>query len=204
MNTISSQHTRKPKGFTLIELVFATAILGFMLTITLTTFIGVFRFYVWAGTTRTNQESARQVMDVMSREIASKKIVSSRDPSVICLADPTIPNPTVYDAIVLAGSQIEKRTYTNDQCNEGDVLVEVISNQNLRVSVLNFVIINGALNNPLGGNLNPKRALLHKSATINMTIVNSQNPGITQCPPGDNFCDVASYVTAVTERNNGL
>ena len=47
----TNNHLNGTKGFTLIELVFATTLLGIMLTLILSTFVGVFRFYVWAGTT---------------------------------------------------------------------------------------------------------------------------------------------------------
>lgn len=89
--TSSTNHS-KTKGFTLIELLFATIILGVMLTMTITTFIGVFRFYTWAGTTRVNQQNARQIIDDISRLISSRTVntsASTRNPdgtySDICL-----------------------------------------------------------------------------------------------------------------------
>lgn len=207
MNKFIIQKKHKPQGFTLVELLFATAILGFMLSITLITFIGVFRFYIWAGTTRTSQESARQLLDDMTREIAAKKIISARtNGSTLCMSDPDIANPTSYTAIQLLGTQVQILTFTDDQCTllDNTAPVTIISNPNLNVTQLDFTIVSGAVNG--FGTLisNPNASLVHKSATINMTITNGLvDPATQACRPGDNYCDVAGYNTAVTERNNG-
>jgi prepilin-type N-terminal cleavage/methylation domain-containing protein len=74
---ITHKKNIRKNGFTLVELLFACAILGFMLTITLTTFIGVFRFYLWARTTRTTQEAARQTLNTITREVQSNQISSA-------------------------------------------------------------------------------------------------------------------------------
>jgi len=198
------QHIQKPdlpQGFTMIELLFSTAILGFMLSMTIITFIGVFRFYVWAGTIRTNQSSARELMDTITREIASKKILSTSGSS-ICLVDPSQDIPSTSVQILREGTTVKRNLYSSSGACSGGAISESISNPSLRVTELVFVKIDGAVNNPYV--TGPNSSLLHRSATIKMTIVNgTPDKGTKKCKPADNFCDVANYSTAVTERNSG-
>lgn len=199
----------KPKnnqtGFTLIELLFATVLLGIMLTIAISTFIGVFRFYVWAGTTRDNQASSRQLMDDISRNIASRKINSvedlNGDPSTfeaICLDQAAGSTDGPIKIYLDEGTKLVKiqKYLANPSCTSpllGNS--QTISNTNMKVSVLKFNIIYGAYNHS-----EPPDFVYKKSAVIDMTVTNGNVDVSGECNPTDNFCDQAKFTTAVSER----
>lgn len=192
-----TSHNNEAKGFTLIEFLFATALLGFMLSMTIVTFIGVFRFYIWAGTTRTNQASARQVMDTMTREIASHRIVSAAANS-ICLVDPNTPSPTTSKAILLNDSNvIETQDYSDGTCSTAVGDAKIISNDNLKVTSLVFTLVTESIS-PTRNSGNS--LAFRQSAIINMSITNNSPGGSLTCSPGDNFCDQADFLTAISER----
>jgi prepilin-type N-terminal cleavage/methylation domain-containing protein len=193
MRDITKHNIKYTQGFTLIELVFATTLLGIMLTLILSTFIGVFRFYVWAGTTRVNQEYSRQLIDDISRTIQSKKITSV-GASSICLSNYDT-EPIGSTKIQLDGTVVNNYSYSVIDCSGAATSTKVISNPNMKVNILNFVIIYGAYNN-----VEPA-ATLKKSATIQMTTTNGVvDPTTLKCRVGDNFCDQATFNTAASER----
>lgn len=179
-------------GFTLVELLFACAILGFMLTITLVTFIGVFRFYIWSKTTRTTQEASRQVLTTMTREIQSRQISSVRDNGTfLCLKDPSSISQPSY-SISLDKGRILTHGYSDKDCST--VLagsVSTISAQTITVSNLKFTQVNGPTISPL--------IVPAKSVTIDMQVTNG-NAVNGVCAPADNFCDQATFTTAVMQR----
>lgn len=195
MKSIARQLTKNTQGFTLIELVFATTLLGIMLTLILSTFIGVFRFYVWAGTTRVNQEYSRQLIDDISRTIQTKKITSvGAAPSNICLSNYDT-EPIGSTKIQLDGTVVNNYSYNTIDCTGAVVSTKAISNPNMKINTLNFVMIYGAYNN-----VEPA-ATLKKSTTIQMTTTNGiVDPTTLKCRVGDNFCDQATFNTAVSER----
>ena len=217
---------KQNQGFTLIELLFATVILGTMITLTMITFIGVFRFYIWSRTTRNNQIAARQVMETMTREIDANAVIGLGDDNRrICLKDPTTGNGKKIGLLsstngvlgaefTFAGatasattiySQKFQITIVNNKpgCNipEAGSTATAISNANMKVSELKFNFINTSINSTYPS-LNP--AQFRESTTIDMTVVNggviTTGPDTGKCKVGDNFCDVASYSTAVTGR----
>jgi len=61
--------TKKQPGFTFVELLFAIVVMGTMFSLALVVFIGMLRFYVFAGTVRQNQENSRNVLTSISKEI---------------------------------------------------------------------------------------------------------------------------------------
>lgn len=197
-----------PNGFTLIELIFATAILGFMLTITLTTFIGVFRFYVWSGVTRTNQSAARELLSQIARDVAERNIVSVGDNinnqfTSVCLAQTTPGSEITTIKIKLTGTTVTTTEYSDNTCTGTPGTTKIISNQTMNISSLGFEKIDGALNNPL---LLPSanQQLLRSSLQIRLTTTNGiVDPSSGKCRPADNFCDQSSYITAITERQGG-
>jgi len=201
--SIKHKKVHRPSGFTLIELLFATAILGFMLTVTLVTFIGVFRFYVWSGVTRTNQSSAREVLDVMARDIAERQVVATSNAGKsVCLAQSSPGNGLPTIQISQTGTTITTQEYSDDLCqNVVANSTKTISNPSMNVTFLEFQKIEGALNNPIltGPNANQ----LRPSVEINITITNGTvDPVLNNCRAGDTFCDQAKFVTAVTQRQN--
>lgn len=195
-------------GFTLIELLFATAILGFMLTITLTTFIGVFRFYVWSGVTRTNQSASRELLSTITRDVAERNIVSvgntiNGQNTSVCLAQTTPGSTITTIKLEQAGTTITSTQYSDNTCSSPIAgTTVVISNPTMNVSSLGFEKIDGALNNPLLSSPDPSQQLLLRSSLqIRLTTTNGTVDTTTgKCRPADSFCDQSSYVTAVTER----
>ena len=191
MKSITRHNTKYTQGFTLIELVFATTLLGIMLTLILSTFIGVFRFYVWAGTTRVNQEYSRQLIDDISRTIQTKKITSV-GASNICLSNYDT-EPIGSTKIQLDGTTVNNYSYNTIDCTGAAVSTKAISNPNMKINSLNFVIIYGAYNNV--------DTTLKKSATVYMKTTNGVvDPVTLKCRVGDNFCDQAEFNTAASER----
>ena len=212
---------KQKQGFTLIELLFATVILGTMITLTMITFIGVFRFYIWSRTTRNNQIAARQAMETMTREIEGSVVIDDSgngDKKRLCLKDPTTGKGkkigllgatgtefTFATGITGSATTIYSQEFTLELVN--GVLIcktaqnttpTAISNPNMKVSILQFNFINTSINSTYPS-LNP--AQFRESTTIDMTVVNggviTSGPDSGKCKIGDNFCDVASYTTAV-------
>ena len=213
---------KQNQGFTLIELLFATVILGTMITLTMITFIGVFRFYIWSRTTRNNQIAARQVMETMTREIEGSVVIDDSgngDKKRLCLKDPTtgkgkkiglLSNAAGGEFTFAAGTTgsattIYSQEFTVELVN-GVLICETaqnttptaISNPNMKVSILQFNFINTSINSTYPS-LNP--AQFRESTTIDMTVVNggviTSGPDSGKCKIGDNFCDIAKYSTAV-------
>ena len=211
---------KQKQGFTLIELLFATVILGTMITLTMITFIGVFRFYIWSRTTRNNQIAARQAMETMTREIEANAVIDDSgnlDKKRLCLKDPTtgkgkkiglLSTATGQEFTFAAGTSgsattiySQEFTVTATGCTTAVGSATAISNANMKVSILQFNFINTSINSTYPS-LNP--AQFRESTTIDMTVVNggviTSGPDSGKCKIGDNFCDVASYSTAVTGR----
>lgn len=207
-NIITPVNHTKTKGFTLIELLFATIILGVMLTMTITTFIGVFRFYTWAGTTRVNQQNSRQIMDDIGRLISSRRVntsASTRNPdgtySSLCLDGVDQESVKIF----LFYNKVTMQKYNDGVvgCSGAPISTREISdNVNTKVTRLEFVVINGALNNSIYNDPDPAvQASLKKSVEFTIDVINgSPSQGSDNCRVGDNFCDKSSYTSAVSER----
>lgn len=214
-NIITPVDHNETQGFTLIELLFATIILGVMLTMTITTFIGVFRFYTWAGTTRVNQQNARQIMDDISRLIASRKVntntpASTRKPdgtySSLCFygeGQESIKISLNYGNFLTNKVTVDRYAETENDC-VGQLISrgEISDNINTKVTKLEFVVVYGALNNSIYSNSDPDiQANLKKSVEFTIDVINgTPSQGTDNCMVGDNFCDKASYTSAVSER----
>jgi|GEM_PF-1577866 len=74
-------------GFTFIELLFAIVVMGTMFALALVVFVGMLRFYVFAGSVRTNQENARNVLDTISRDVRFGQLIepSKSGPDTLCV-----------------------------------------------------------------------------------------------------------------------
>lgn len=211
MNKLFIQKLKNNKnktGFTLVELLFAMAILGIMLTIAMLTFIGVFRFYNWANVTRKTQAASRQVMDDMSRKIQNSRIIFASG-STICLNDVTVSgSDPQFAQISLNSGRIVETLHTKNMstgvidCSGPVVNTVVLSATDVSINSLNFTEVFGAAGGA-GTIIDPNiQAALQKSVVINMTSVNGTATD-GACTPGDNFCDVAVFTTAVTARQTG-
>jgi len=191
-------HTRK--GFTLVELLFSIAILGFMLTITLSTFIGVFRFYNWSKTTRTTQQSARDTLDIITREVRSGKVFTiNSDKLCINRTDGFIINGQLVgsERIDLNDTQQFQIKYFKDADCPGSSATPLdtvaISSPNVKVTDLVFRSVLGP-----EFTTNPSTPAT-RSVIVFFNVING-TPVSGECAPGDNFCDKAAFTTAVMER----
>ncbi len=190
------------KGFTLIELLFSIALIGFMLTIMLTTFIGVFRFYNWSKTTRNTQVVARDVLDTITKEVRSGKIVSASGSSMcINRTDGYIVNGTQVktEVISVVSSQFQIEYYSDVSVANCNKLTQIgspvpISPPNVKISNSKFSLVTGP-KLPTGSNI-----IQPKSVVVSFTVVNGKVAADGKCAPGDNFCDLATFTTAVMER----
>lgn len=191
-------------GFTLIELLFSIALIGFMLTIMLTTFIGVFRFYNWSKTTRNTQVAARSTLDTITKEIRTGKIYSVTG-SKMCVnrTDGLVINslPVKSELIQLNGTRFEILYFSGDNCSVsgGSTLLQtdVVSSADVKfatpVSGSVFRLVKGpAPDTPT----NPKP----QSVIVSFRAVNGQPAADGKCAPSDNFCDISTFTTAVMER----
>ncbi len=61
--------SRKPQGFTLIELIFALTIFTFFMIFAFQIMINIIKIYEMSNTSRNNQEAARSVVETISREV---------------------------------------------------------------------------------------------------------------------------------------
>jgi|GEM_PF-2523613 len=200
------------QGFTLIELVFATVILGTMLTITMVTFVGVFRFYNWARTTRDNQVAARQALETITREIDGSVVLSASDDNKLCLKNVstgkgkriglntssfnfTFPIGTTANDTTIYSQEI-KLNPTGTNCTSRLLVgtATTISNPTMKVSSLSFGLIKNSINTSY---VVSNAAQFRDSTTINMTVTNGTVDSNGKCRVGDNFCDQAEYSTAV-------
>ena len=206
------------KGFTLIELLFATIILGVMFTMAITTFIGVFRFYTWAGTTRVNQQNSRQIMDDIGRLIASLTVntgASTYDASTgtysdLCLIGDTekVDGSKQGNVKIYLGSingnptnKINVKTYPDEDTDCTDPFAsnkEISSTTNTKVTRLEFVVVYGALNNGIYNDIST-RQYLKESVEYSIDVINGEPEPDNNCREGDNFCDKVTYTSVATE-----
>lgn len=69
------RRSKNQPGFTFVELLFAIVVMGILFSIALVVFIGMLRFYVFAGSVRQNQENGRNVLDTINRDIRFAQLV---------------------------------------------------------------------------------------------------------------------------------
>jgi prepilin-type N-terminal cleavage/methylation domain-containing protein len=207
-------------GFTLIELLFAMALLGFMLTITVTTFIGVFRFYNWSNYTRQTQQQSRNLVETITREIRFQKVVSTgKDtPSSvtidydnsICLNDPTDTQKSKKILQHFAPRvEVIKVEYNRANCNTSpSINPPLVANSTvlgggnqLRIGRLSFEQVYGATGPPA-----PGASQIDPSVIVDLRVATGANAvaatgGGYVCDPLDNFCGTANFTTVVNGKH---
>ena len=100
------QALRTRPGFTFIELLFAIVVMGTMFALALVVFVGMLRFYVFAGSVRTNQENARNVLDTISRDVRFGQLIEpsgSSSSNTLCVykkADRTVVKYELTDGAI--------------------------------------------------------------------------------------------------------
>ncbi len=186
-------------GFTLIELLFSIALIGFMLTIMLTTFIGVFRFYNWSKTTRNTQVAARSVMDIITKEVRAGKITATYGGGMcVNRTDGFLINDIPVKSELIntnPTNQFQIQYFSNLDCyapgGVTPIRTDTISSSTVNIINPNFTLVNG----PVSGVSNAP-----KSVVVSFTVVNGTPAADGKCTPSDNFCDTANFTTAVMER----
>jgi len=192
--------TFNKRGFTLIEHLFSVIILGFMLTICLSTFVGIFRFYTWSSTTRTTQSTARQAMDIISRDVSSGSLnISASTSSEICIKNSTSTSEKIS---VNTNKQLQKQTFSTDDCTPivgplGGPTTQVLTPIGVNVTSLNLEYVTTASNTSYANNY-------RYSAVINIVITNGIADNLGNCLATNIFCDKASFSTVSSEGVRSL
>ena len=189
--------TTSKNGFTLIELIFSIALISFMLTTVLVTFLGVFRFYLWSQTINANQISSRQLLTNITKDIQSG-VVDSAGAGSICINTPnSIEAKSIY-YFLDANHQVHKKLLGSPSCSPLNLVSEeIVSNPSLTINLLDFAVVRGATGNRcLSSICTPP---LRQTVTINLEVTNGLPDTTGKCKPSDNFCNQAFFITAANE-----
>lgn len=201
---------RKP-GFTLLELLFAIIVLGVMLSIVMTIVVGMLRFYTFANKIRENQQNGRNVLDTITREIRFGKLVlpTLADPlnkSVLCVADEKNKTLIRYNINTTDANIVRSQySYANkdlsdvSSCDGSGGAVTVSSNR--PVTGEDMTVTGFTINRTAGapGTASDKATGLIIRLSYGTGSVNASG----QCEPGDIYCSVLTYSTAVNNRGGG-
>lgn len=199
----------KKPGFTLIELLFAVVVLGVMLSLVMTTIIGMLRFYTFANYIRENQQNGRNMLDTMTREIRFGSLVlpsesSPNNQTVLCVSDDRNKILIRYERV---GSTLlrSQYSYANRELSsvvacDGSGGATVIS-QNQQVSSRNMTVTNFVVDRTAGapGTASDKATAARIAFSYGTGSVNASGG----CDPGDIYCSVLTLNTAVNIRGGG-
>lgn len=193
---------RKHYGFTLIELTFAITLLAIMFTMAIMAFIGVLKFSVWSKTTRTNQVNARDTMEAMKRIVESKTIVDVTDGGTkLCLKEPGAlsgKSTQITNEVYLVPSRtiVVTKEYNNLTCGGTPSTTEPLTRIDAYATNLKFELIYGAYQSQTYMTTHNYK----KTVKVDMTVLNGNDSGGGNCATADNFCDKASFNTAIVEN----
>ncbi len=198
---------RKP-GFTIIELLFAVVVLGVMLSLVMTTIIGMLRFYTFANYIRENQQNGRNVLDTITREVRFGSLVlpseAAPNSSILCVSDDRKKTLTRYER---QGSTLVRTQfgYPNIELSQvincdGSGGATVIS-PTKQVSGVKMTVTNFVVNRTAGapGTATDKATAVRISFSYGTGSVNA----VGGCDPGDIYCSVLSLTTAINIRGGG-
>ncbi|MEI6581917.1 MAG: prepilin-type N-terminal cleavage/methylation domain-containing protein, partial [bacterium] len=191
-------------GFTFIELLFAIVVMGTMFALALVVFVGMLRFYVFAGSVRTNQENARNVLDTISRDVRFGQLIEPLDStpsSTLCVYKKA--DHTVVKYEKLSGSNVINKSTsgTTHDSVPADCTTSTVTDFGTAQSVFNtrataaaFVVtkIRGAGTTVYPGVL---------SVTIRLQVITgtADATGIA-CATKDIYCNSLTLNTAVNIR----
>lgn len=181
-------------GFTFIELLFAITLLGFMITMVMTTFIGIFRIYAWSNITTNNQFLARQTMDNLNREIASStSIVTTGPNTALCYKDY---NSNTYK-IYVNNRVLKKDSYnpTTPNCTGTPTLSANFSSPDMPVKSITFTNLTTQINSSYTGNF--QQAVVVKIEVINYL---GTVPAVFSGCGTSIYCSVVQYDSASSRR----
>jgi len=192
------QALRTRPGFTFIELLFAIVVMGTMFALALVVFVGMLRFYVFAGSVRTNQENARNVLDTISRDVRFGQLIEpsgSGSSSTLCVYKKADRKVVRY---VLTGGAINKSTSTDNydsapaNCIIDFDAAQSVFNTRATATAFEVVKVRGAV---------PTVYTAVSSVTIRLQVITG-NPVGGVCITKDIYCNSLTLNTAVNIRGS--
>ncbi|HUD07759.1 MAG TPA: prepilin-type N-terminal cleavage/methylation domain-containing protein [Candidatus Saccharimonadales bacterium] len=217
-NRQQHQHPEFQQGFTIIELMIATAVFSLVLLIAIVAIITVNNSFVKGNIQSQTQDTARSVLSTISQDIqfnsASSIILGTPDGQYgyYCLGNDvyiyqtgqeinTLSSPPIYHALLELTNScpsnltadpvgIEYVSYLKEATGGGNSTHELLS-QDLSLEQLNIIQVNG------------------NSYEVTLTIgygdsvITASNPSDDSCPPeslGGNLCAISTLTTTVTPR----
>ena len=191
-------------GFTFIELLFAIVVMGTMFALALVVFVGMLRFYVFAGSVRTNQENARNVLDTISRDVRFGQLIEpsgAGTSNTLCVykkADRTVVR------YVLASGAINKSTSaaTYDSAPT-DCTTATVTNFGAAQSVLNTNATAAAFAVVKVGGAGTTVYSGVSSVTIQIQVITgTPAAGGVTCATNNIYCNSLTLNTAVNIRGS--
>lgn len=115
---------KKQPGFTFVELMFAIVVLGTMLSLTMSIFIGMLRFYTFSNQIRQNQENGRNILDTMDREIRFSQLVYAStkpdDAYKLCVYNESQRKVIAYYKVSKVSTDLKKSTWSAPEFKEAE------------------------------------------------------------------------------------
>lgn len=190
-------------GFTLLELLFAIIVLGVMMSIVLTTIIGMLRFYTFANTVRENQQNARNIIDSLAREVRFGTLVmpQSNPGSILCVADTKNKRLTKY--ALLNNSIVRTQySYANSQLTEGEECNEssglTVISENVAVTTPKMFIKSFEVIRTEGAQFATNTDVA--AVIVRMSYRTGSVDDSGDCKPGNIYCSPLNLETAINIR----
>lgn len=214
---------RLPKtqpGFTFVELMFAIVVLGTMLSLTMTIFVGMLRFYTFSNQIRQNQENGRNILDTMDREIRFSQLVYAStkpdDAYKLCIYNESQRSAIAYykDTNTTSSTNLKKSVWSapdlkkaQDGCAGLPVTIPegkpptILNLPNMKVDAFEVIKTQGAA---LTENTNVNALKIRFSFVTGSYIIiphSSTAPrGELKCEAKNIYCNKLEYNTAVNLR----
>ena len=190
-------------GFTFVELLFAIVVMGTMFALALVVFVGMLRFYVFAGSVRTNQENARNVLDTISRDVRFGQLI---EPSAAVSTGNTLcvykkADRTVVKYEKLSGSNVINKstsaaTYDSAPGDCDIIFSPAQSVFNTNTTAANFDVVQVAGSKPTAY---PGVS----SVTIRLQVITGTPvTGTDSCASNNIYCNSLTLNTAVNIRGS--
>lgn len=195
-------------GFTFIELLFAIVVMGTMFALALVVFVGMLRFYVFAGSVRTNQENARNVLDTISRDVRFGQLIVPLDlnsSSTLCVykkADRTVVKYEKLSSSNVINKSTSAATYDSAPADCATTTVtnfgtaQSVFNTNAKAAAFEVIKVGGAGTTAYTGVL---------SVTIKLQVITGTPvTGTNTCATKDIYCNSLTLNTAVQFRSGDI
>ncbi len=197
---------KKQAGFTLLELLFAIIVLGVMMSIVLTTIIGMLRFYTFSNTVRDNQQNARNIVDTLSREVRfSTLIMPETNPgNMLCVADVKNKKLTKYE---LSNNAIVRTQYSyansqlidTENCDGTNPGLITIGNPNVAITTPKMYIKSFEVIRTAGAPVFTEEDVA--GVIVKMSYRTGNVNTVTgDCNTGDIYCSPLNLETAINIR----